>query len=59
MKNNLKRSEYFYLRENEKIFAQLIFIEGEINITRRVGMERKDAKRVLRHGERMEKVKEG
>ena len=28
--NNLKRSEYFYLRENKEIIAQLIFIKREI-----------------------------
>lgn len=53
---NLKRREFFCLRENNKISAQLIFTGENINMDRRVGMERELAKRVLMHEE---KGKEG
>jgi len=54
--NNLKRREFFCLRENNEISAQLIFTGENINMDRRVGMERELAKRVLMHEE---KGKEG
>lgn len=50
--NNLKRSEFFHLRENSKISAQLIFTGEKINTDRRIGMERELAKRVFTHGEK-------
>ena len=50
--NNLKRSEFFCLRENNNISTQPIFTEEKITMYRRAGMEREPVKRVPVHGEK-------